>query len=94
MSMATPKRRISPSENGKLTPVQRVQQEDHDILAPSVQTRDTTPRKGSIDLESAIAAAAFVETDDILRRRRQDAVYNLGSALVTDEDDMHLPQSA
>lgn len=44
-------------------------------------------RRSSDVAESKIAAAAFVEAQDILKRRREDAVVGLGSAVLSSDSD-------
>lgn len=54
------------------------------------------PARRSSDLaENKVAAAAFVEAQDILKRRREDAVVGLGSAILSsdsEEDKANLVQ--
>lgn len=46
------------------------------------------PGRRSSDLaENKVAAAAFVEAQDILKRRREDAVAGLGSAILSSDSD-------
>jgi hypothetical protein len=46
-------------------------------------------RRASDSLEKGITGTAFVEAADLLKRRREEAVHGLGSALVT-SDEEHL----
>lgn len=48
----------------------------------------TIPARRSSDVtENKVAAAAFVEAQDILKRRREDAVVGLGSAVLSSDSD-------
>lgn len=77
---------------GKITPTSSRSAHHHPPhTAPSsaVGSGTATPslRKGSDAVENAVAASAFVEASDIIKRRREDAVYNLGSALITSDQE-------
>ena len=93
----------------KLGPVQRVLQEEADAVPiklgrstsdpargsrGSDSTGVNTPRRGSDTFEHAFSASTFVETRDLLQRRRQDAVYDLGSAITSDDSDDNSPVTA
>lgn len=45
-------------------------------------------RKPSDAVENAMGASAFVEASDLIKRRREDAVYNLGSAIVSSDHNL------
>lgn len=86
-------RRPSPTTSGRqgVSAVQRLLEEEVESSPARPASAPSEPRRGSAGpaAESAVAAAAFVEAHDLLKRRREDAVFSLGSALVTDEDDVH-----
>lgn len=57
------------------------------IMGNSSQGDSVRSRRASDAPEDAVAASAFVETSDLLKRRREDAVLGLGSALDTSDDE-------
>lgn len=60
-------------------------EETSDRLDPSAIA---IPARRSSDVaENKVAAAAFVEAEDILKRRREDAVAGLGSAVLSSDSD-------
>lgn len=58
-----------------------------DPLREVEETSTLAARRGSDALDNAVAAATFVGAQDLLKRRREDAVRNLGSALLSDDSE-------
>lgn len=95
---ATKARRTSPSNaSTKSGPVLRVLQDEVDTIS-SPRTRrasdvakgdkagEPTPRRASDLAANAVAASAFVQAHDLLKRRREDAVADLGSSAVASSE--------
>ena len=96
-SLPTRVRRPSPTAgNKKSGPVARLLQDEAEgggivrnrRASDSIneQTNGTAARRASDLAENAVAASAFVQAHDLLKRRREDAVADLGSSAIASSE--------
>lgn len=76
------KRASSFSEDSRNRP-----QEQHHPSDFGIEVTASPVRRSSDVTENKVAAAAFVEAQDILKRRREDAVAGLGSAILSSDSE-------